>query len=97
MDIDEEKREEALRSLKSRLDEAVDSKKAIVGIRMNLSSLGYLFDDDIMLIKECSIKDIGEEGWPPGAIISMGGAYGKNSFLYLDNNLADGEIEIDYE
>lgn len=93
--MDQQKREEALQELKHELDEAVKAQKHVLAVRGNLKSVGYLFDNDIDLLLECSVEEPGSDNWPLGAVISLGGKYG--GYLYVDNRLPDGELQIDYD
>ena len=91
-----DKREAALTNLKHELDEAIRAKKTVLAIRGNLKSIGYLFDNDIALMLDCSVKqDFGTDDWPMGALVSLGQPFG--GFLFVDNRLPDGELQIDYD
>ena len=95
--MDQDKREEALKLLKKELDQSVTDKKIIISVRVNFSTLGGLFEDSIKLVSECSVKEDGDKDWPLGAVMALGGSYGKKAFMFVYNRLQKGEIEIDYE
>lgn len=93
---DEAKRDKAIQLLKQEMDEAVKAKRTILGIRLNMTTLANLFDNDFDIIAQCSVKPIGEDGWPLGAVVALGGSYGPDSYIYVDNALSDNELDIDY-
>jgi hypothetical protein len=88
--------EKSLQTFEKELDAVLEKGKKITGTRMNIWTLAWLCGDVLEETNDISDLKRGQPGWPAGAVAVLGGEYGDDAFMYIDNNLEDGEVVVDF-